>query len=120
MIAAFTALAMSAALQGAPEYNVEVMVQDKKGLFGSRAVRVSRSITLEPGEFEIDSGANPMLSGEIEMRGDAVRVKMVVCRPNTDPCDVVGRPTLRFRVGSEASVRDNGIRSTYQVTFEPE
>lgn len=121
MLSAISVLAATAMLQSsAPTYNVEVMVQDKRGLFGTRSIKVSREISLEEGAFEINASDAILLEGEIERRGDRVMVDMVVCRPRQEPCEVLARPTLNFRVGAEASIRETNFRSIWEISFEPE
>lgn len=115
-----TALLAALLFQSAPTYTVEVMVQDKRGLFGTQTVKVSSDIPLEDGPFEVVAGGTAMLEGEISVDGDVATVDMTVCRPRISPCDVVGTPTLTFRVGDEASIRTQGFRSVYEVSFQPE
>jgi hypothetical protein len=113
--------AIAAMTLAAPAYEVEVMVQEKKGLFGSRSVRVSRTIPLEEGAFEIGTNSgDPMLEGEITLRGNIAEIEMTVCRPAVSPCDPVGEPSLDFRVGSSAGVEEQRIGVVWSVSFEPE
>lgn len=115
-----TALLAAALFQSAPVYTVEVFVQDKQGLFGTKTVKVSREIPLENGSFEIYAGGDSMLEGDISISGDIVDVEMVVCRPRTSPCDVIGEPSITFQMGASASIREREYRTIYEVTFEPE
>lgn len=114
------ALFASAAMQAGPVYTVEVMVQDKQGLFRSSTVRIERTIRLEEGEFEIARKEGPLLKGEIEIDGREVTVEMVICRPQVSPCDVIGEPRVSFRIGDEAEVSARNLRTNYDVRFEPE
>lgn len=121
MLSVLSALAASAALQtAAPVYSVEVLVQDKRGLFGTRSVKVSQEISLEDGSFEVDASNAIVLEGDIETDGDRVRIDMTVCRPRETPCEVIATPTLNFRLGAEASIRQTTLRSSWEISFEPE
>jgi hypothetical protein len=113
--------AIAALTLAAPSYEVEVMVQEKKGLFGTKSVRVSRTIPLEEGPFEIGTNAgDPMLEGEISLRGEIVTIEMTVCRPKTSPCDPVGEPSIDFRLGSSAEIEERDIGVVWNVSFAPE
>ncbi|MCQ8185411.1 hypothetical protein [Parvularcula maris] len=113
--------AIAALTLAAPAYEVEVMVQEKKGLFGSQSVRVSRITPLEEGPFEIGTNAgDPMLEGTIAIDGGVAEIQMTVCRPKTSPCDPVGEPSILFRVGSSAEIEERTLSVVWSVSFEPE
>lgn len=120
MLSLISALAASAALQSAPTYTVEVLVQDKRGLFGTRSIKVSRDIPLEEGSFEVDASNAVLLEGDIETNGDRVRIEMTICRPRETPCQVIATPTLSFRMGAKASIRETDLRSSWEISFAPE
>ena len=121
MLSVLSALAASAALQtSAPVYSVEVLVQDKRGLFRTHAVKVSEELSLEDGSFEVSAGDTIVLEGEIETDGDRVRIDMTVCRPLETPCDVIGTPTVKFSLGAKTAVRRTTLGSSWEISFEPE
>ena len=121
MLSVLTALAASAAMQSsAPVYSVEVLVQDKRGLFGTRSIKVSRDIPLEPGTFEVEAGSAVLLEGDVTLQGDMVEIDMTICRPREDPCEVIATPSISFRMGAAASIRETNFRSSWEVSFDPE
>lgn len=123
MLFSLAALAAAAAAQSAeaPDYDVEVFVQDKRGLFGTRSIKLSETITLEDGSFEISAGdGSTLLEGDISITGDRAQVDMTICRPKTNPCEEIGTPKLSFKVGASAEVSYSNFRTAYEVSFEPE